>query len=208
MDKNYWEEFYKTQNEELKPSLFAKYIKNNVIDHHKKLIEFGCGNGRDAIYFANEDLNVVAVDQCEEEINFLNQRYAQLKNISFLAADFSKLDDHSSYDLVYSRFTLHSVSKEQERRCLEWAYRNLNPEGCLCIEVRGQKNEIYKKGEKVNGEEDAYIYNDHYRRFLNFDHLCGSLKELGFEIKFAAEEKDFAPFGGANETFIRIIAQK
>jgi tellurite methyltransferase len=208
MDKEYWENFYKMQNEELKPSLFAKYVRKNFAGKGNSLIELGCGNGRDAIFFANEGLNVCAIDQCENEIKFLTFRYEQLKNLVFSTDDFSNLKEIEPVDIIYSRFTLHAISKEQEYRTLEWAYNNLNKGGYLCIEVRGQKNEIYKWGEKVKNEDDAYLYDNHYRRFLNFEMLCASIKQLGFLIIFAAEEKGFAPFAGKDETYIRIIAKK
>jgi tellurite methyltransferase len=208
MDKNYWEEFYKTQNEKLKPSLFAKYVRQNFANKNDSLIELGCGNGRDAVFFANEGLLVRGIDQCENELKFLRIRYGQLKTLSFQAGDFSNLLDSEPVDLVYSRFTLHSVSKEQEYRTLEWAYRNLKQDGYFCIEVRGQKNEIYKLGEQVENDPDAYIYDNHYRRFLNFENLLQVLKRLGFYIVFAAEEKGFAPYLTKDETYIRIIAKK
>jgi len=208
MDKEYWSSYYKSLNHVLKPSLFARYVMSDIIKEHLSLVELGCGNGRDAICFANENINVLAVDQCEDEIKLLNNRYKQLQNIEFVSGDFSKLDDGRNFDIVYSRFTLHSVSKEQESRTLNWAYRNLNLNGCFCIEVRGEKNEIYKKGEKVIGEENAFILDGHYRRFLNFDELCNSLAQIGFTIEYASEEKGFAPFNGEDETYIRVIAKK
>jgi len=209
MDKKYWETFYQMQNEDLKPSLFARTIRKTHIKPVQSLIELGCGNGRDAIFFANEGVIVTAIDQCENEIKFLTARYKHLTNCTFSSDDFSKLNDFEKpFDIVYSRFTLHSVSETEEQQTLQWAHRNLCPGGYLCIEVRGQKNEIYKLGDKVEGETDAYIYNNHYRRFLNFDKLCHSLVSLGFRLDFAAEEKGFAPFAGQNEIFIRVIAQK
>jgi tellurite methyltransferase len=208
MDKNYWENYYKKQNERLKPSLFAHYVVENVANPNNALVELGCGNGRDAVYFANEGLQVLAADQCAAEIKFLQFRYEKLKNLIFQAADFSNLSDNQNFDIVYSRFTLHSVSKEQEMRTLAWAHRNLKAGGYFCIEVRGQQNEIYQLGEKVENDQDAYVFNNHYRRFLSFDKLCGDLKALGFRIEYAAEKKGFAPFAGKDETYIRIIAKK
>jgi ubiquinone/menaquinone biosynthesis C-methylase UbiE len=208
MDKEYWSSYYKALNNELKPSLFAKYVMSEVIKEHKTLIELGCGNGRDATYFANENIHVLAIDQCEDEIKFLNNRYKQLKHLEFKSEDFSGLDDSKRFDIVYSRFTLHSISKDQEVRTINWAYRNLHTGGYLCIEVRGQKNEIYQVGEKVAGEENAFILDGHYRRFLNFEELCNSLEQLGFTIEYAAEKKGFSPFKGKDETYIRVIAGK
>ena len=208
MNKKYWEEYYQTKNEELKPSLFARYVRNNVIEKHKILIELGCGNGRDAVYFANEGIMVHAIDQCENEIKFLVNRYKYLPSISFKIGDFSEINEKQTYDIIYSRFTLHSISKKQEEKTLKWAYAALNVNGMFCIEVRGLENEIYQLGEKVENEENAFIYNNHYRRFIDFEVFCKDLMNLGFVVEYAAEEKGFAPFEGKDETYIRIIAKK
>lgn len=207
-DRNYWETFYAKQNAELKPSLFARFVAENVKASGKNLIEFGCGNARDAVFFANESYNVLAVDQCENEMKFLRTRYQKVENLRFLAADFTCLAENQKFDIAYSRFTLHSITAKQEANVLAWTYKNLNTNGRFCIEVRGQKNEIYQKGDAVVGEPDAFIYNNHYRRFLNFDRFCEDLKHVGFQLEYAVEEKDFAPFNGENETFIRVIAAK
>ena len=208
MDKNYWKNIYSRQSESEMPSLFARYVAETLDIKGKQLIELGCGNGRDAIFFANNNAQVKAVDQCENIIELLNIRFQKVDNIHFACQDFTCLDDNNKYDIIYSRFTLHSISKEQEQKVVNWAYRNLNYGGKLCIEVRGQKNEIYKVGEPVKGEPDAFILNDHYRRFINFDAFCKELKNIGYHLDFAEEKKGFAPYNGDDETYIRIIATK
>ncbi len=208
MDKNYWKNIYSKQSEGEQPSLFARYIVDNYAIENKDLIELGCGNGRDAIFFANANANVTAVDQCDNIIELLDHRFQKVGNLKFKCLDFTCMDDVTKYDVVYSRFTLHSISKSQEDGVLSWAYRNLNVGGRLCIEVRGQKNEIYKEGEPVDGEPDAFILNGHYRRFLKFEYLCNTLKTIGFHIDFADERKGFAPYNGTDETYIRVIASK
>ena len=209
MDKQYWNALYQTQHDILKPSSFAKMVRKKYAAPMQSLLELGCGNGRDAVFFANEGVKVTAIDQCENAINAIKEHNQHLANCVFIPDDFTELRDFENpFDIVYSRFTLHSVTETQEKRTLRWAHGNLRGGGYFCIEVRGQKNEIYGMGEKVEGETDAYIHDSHYRRFLNFDKLCESLKSLGFCLNFAAEAKDFAPYAGQNETFIRIIAQK
>ena len=208
MDKNYWENIYSRQSEGEKPSLFAIFIAENYDIKGKNLIELGCGNGRDAIYFANANANVDAIDQCSNIIELLSYRFQKVDNLHFKCLDFTCLDDEHQYDIVYSRFTLHSISKQQEEKVLRWAYRNLTKDGKLCIEVRGQKNEIYRVGTPVEGEPDAFILNDHYRRFLHFETFCQDLITMGFNINYAQEQKGFAPYNGTDETYIRIIATK
>jgi tellurite methyltransferase len=215
MDRKYWEKYYANGECEVVPSLFARYVRERVIGKDSQnicstgggLIELGCGNGRDALYFASEGLRVYAVDQCQKEIESLVQKTSNIENITFQCADFSCLED-AIYDVVYSRFTLHSISTHQQEQVLKWAFRNLSQGGYLCIEVRGQKNELYRKGEAVEGIPDAYVWNNHYRRFLHFGELCQELTKLGFILEEAAEEKGFAPYKGENETYIRVIARK
>ena len=209
MDKKYWENIYAKQSENEKPSLFAFYVAETIKMKGKRLVELGCGSGRDAIFFANVNASqVVAIDQCDNIIKLLQQRFQQIGNLDFKCLDFTCLDEMKPFDIVYSRFTLHSVSKEQEKKVLRWACRNLRPRGKLCIEVRGQRNEIYKVGTPVEGEPDAFILNDHYRRFIHFETFCEELKDLGFGLDDAKADKGFAPYNGTNETYIRIIASK
>lgn len=208
MDKNYWKAIYSKQSEGEQPSLFAKYIVETIDVENKSIIELGCGNGRDAIFFANANAHVTAIDQCDNIIELLNHRFQKIDNLCFKCEDFTCLDNNTKYDLIYSRFTLHSISKKQENDVVIWAHRNLNPNGKLCIEVRGQKNEIYQVGTPVEGEPDAFILNDHYRRFIHFETLCNELKKLGFSLDFAKEQKGFAPYNGTDETYIRVIATK
>ncbi len=208
MDKDYWKDIYSKQSEGERPSLFAQYIATTFQLSGKRIIELGCGNGRDAIFFANANANVTAIDQCDNIIELLDGRFKKVDNLTFKCLDFTCLDDTMPFDFVYSRFTLHSISKGQEQKVVKWAHRNLNPYGKLCIEVRGQKNEIFQVGIPVEGEPDAFILNDHYRRFLNFESFCDELKTIGFRIDYAKEEKGFAPYNGTNETYIRIIASK
>lgn len=208
MDKHYWESFYAKQNSVMIPSLFAQFVKDTYIKPNVSLAELGCGNGRDAIFFADANIKVLAIDQVVGEIEFLRNRFEKLYNIKFLEADFTCLTDDSKFDVIYSRFTLHSISSVEEARVLNWAYTNLVKDGFFCIEVRGQKNEIYKLGDAVIGEPDAYIYNGHFRRFLNFESFCNNLKKCGFVLDFAKETNGFAPFNNDDETFIRIVAKK
>lgn len=211
MDKNYWKSIYSKQSEDEKPSPFATYVVENIGVAGKTIIELGCGNGRDAICFANANAaKVEAIDQCDNIIELLQHRFKQVNNLSFTCRDFTQMDDSSGtkYDIVYSRFTLHSVSKEQQHDVISWAFRNLNPSGNLCVEVRGQKNEIFRTGTPVEGEPDAFILNNHYRRFLQFESFCKELEDCHFHIDFAKEQKGVAPYKGQNETYIRVIATK
>ena len=175
--------------------------------HGKKILELGCGNGRDAIFFSENNINVLAIDQSESSIKNLNNKY-KCNNIEFICDDFIKSIrmKNSEFDYVYSRFTMHSISEEEENLLLSRVYDTLNDDGLLFIEVRSVKDDIYGKGELV--ARNTYVYNEHTRRFIVIEELVDKLKYIGFEIVFSDENDNYARYKEQNPIVIRIIAQK
>lgn len=62
-DKNikYWNNFYSNNGAVLYQSQFAAHILNEF-SSTKKIIDIGCGNGRDSLFFASHGLNVLGID--------------------------------------------------------------------------------------------------------------------------------------------------
>jgi len=92
----YWHQFYSKKKEHIKtePTDFAvfayKYIKDNFKKHSNKLkmIDIGCGNGRDTFFFREKNIDAIGVDAnfsyeseyiTKEEILILNLLYKELK---------------------------------------------------------------------------------------------------------------------------------
>jgi SAM-dependent methyltransferase len=208
MDKNYWNQYYKKDKAPQEASLFAKYIFNNHCKINSKIIELGCGNGRDVVYFAENKLQATAIDQSDVAINKLKSNFNSFSNLKFLIDDFTMLNDfEDSYDIVYSRFTMHSITEDQENNVITWAYNNLVINGLFCIEARGLKNELYQKG-TPSEQRNTYFYDEHFRRFICIDEFTSKLMKLGFEIITSLEERGFSPFNGNDETFIRVVVKK
>ena len=225
MDKTYWRDFYSRHKIGVKPSLFAKFVYKNYLlesincDTNKRtksntpsLLELGCGNGRDSLYFANNGIDTTAIDQVQEEIAFLNdyvetqqdskqshtestqeaeQRSDSQNNPHFLCGDFTQLDSFSfqqQFDCIYSRFTLHSISKAQQDKTLADCLKYCKDGGILAIEVRGEKNSLCGKGKAVENESNAFIYDNHYRRFFNFTQTLQEIESLRFSSNNAMQE--------------------
>ncbi|AII15324.1 SAM-dependent methyltransferase [Campylobacter iguaniorum] len=202
----YWENFYKANSIPFAHSLFSSFCLDNYFLKNYSLLELGCGNGRDAVFLSKNGIKVTAVDACKNEIEFLQKKY-QNNSLHFKCENFCELaTENESYDVVYSRFTIHSINASQQKKLFSWVVSALKTNGLFCIEVRGMKNSLFGKGEEIS--ENEYIFQDHYRRFLDFDMLCNDLKCLGFQIIFAKEDKGFAPFEDEDDVFIRVIAKK
>lgn len=201
----YWNRYYTNKVCSTEPSPFAKYI-STLIDTGKTMLELGCGNGRDAVYFAGLGINVIAIDMSGAAIEMLKDM--KIANTEFICGDFINNDIHkaSIYDYVYSRFTIHSINQNQEKVLLQNMYRSLKSGGKFFIEVRGIKDTLFGKGEAL--ERNAYFYDNHYRRFIVMQELVNSMTELGYVVEYAQESTGFAPYGNDDPEVIRIVAVK
>ena len=208
-DKKYWSEYYSTHQKPTEASTFAQFISDKLEDG-KTLIELGCGNGRDSVFFSQKDINVIAVDQVDDEIAFLNENYGN-DNVCFVCDDFTNLIETTSdivkntkFDYIYSRFTFHSITLEQEERTLQWICDNLD-DGLFFLEARSLNDPMFKKGEALSDTEN---FTTHYRRYMDLNKFTSKLEDLGFEILFKIEDNDLAPYKDDNPYVIRIIAKK
>lgn len=209
-DKQYWKEYYIKNSKPTDASTFAEFILPKL-EENKNLVELGCGNGRDSIYFANNNINVIAIDQIEDEIDYLNNNHKE-DNIHFVCEDFTNLIDtecdlinNTDFDYVYSRFTFHAINEFKEDRTLDWIEGKLDKNGYFLLEARSIKDPMYKQGKALSETEN---FTNHYRRYMNIDKIVSKLESRNFEIIFKIEDKNLAVYKDDNPYVIRIIAKK
>lgn len=209
-DDAYWNQFYSHRQVEIEvPSSFAQQVIGQIRSS-ARLFELGCGNGRDALFFASRGLQVVACDRSQVAVETLRARpelAAFPHRPEFVQADFAELPSlyqGPSHDVVYSRFTLHAVPSSVQSAALSWARGALSAGGTLFIEARSVKGSLYGKGEPV--ERDAFVHDGHYRRFLRLDELLGELTSLGFSIASAVEQAGVAVYREDDPVVLRVAA--
>lgn len=202
---DYWNQYYQNKICSTEPSPFAKYV-STLVDAGKTMVDLGCGNGRDTIYFAGRGMKMTAIDLSDSAIYILKQQ--SIPNTEFICADFvNQPDPHGNgYDYAYSRFTIHSINQTQERILLRSIFGALRHGGKFFIEVRSIHDPLFGRGEAL--ERNAFFYDNHYRRFIVLDELKTGLQEFGFQIEYAQEKTGFAPYGNDDPPVIRIVAKK
>lgn len=208
-DREYWNHFYSNIERTGKlaePSQFATDIVKDLVPGNH-LLELGCGNGRDSLFFLKKGLRVTALDASDIAVDFLNSLTLDNDNALFVCDNFVKCQSlyQLKYDYIYSRFTLHAINEEQENELLANIHDALSLEGILYIEARTTKDEIYGKGKEV--ERNAYIYNGHYRRFINPIEFRVKLENLGFEILSIEERNGFSKTETSDPVLMRCIAK-
>ena len=209
-DKKYWTEYYAQNSKPTIASTFAEFVLP-YLNENKNLIELGCGNGRDSLYFVQNNINVIAVDQVQSEIDYLNNNHKE-DNIIFICDDFTNLENTDNniindinFDYIYSRFTFHSINESKEDKTLDWIENNLSKGGFFLLEARSINDPMFKQGDMLSETEN---FTNHYRRYMDLDKIIEKLESRHFEILFRIEDNDLAVYKEDNPYVIRIIAKK
>lgn len=202
---SHWAKFYESNVASGEPSSFALSVIPQLIGA-EKILEIGCGNGRDAEYFGGRGFSVVATDssgiaisKCQAQFQKTSVHYIHVASGSILARD------HGHFDVVYCRFVIHAMPLPEECELHKNVFESLNVNGRYFIECRSINDPMAYKGEIISGTERI---NGHYRRFIIKSDLISRLTYAGFEIDSSIESMDLAAFGAENPMVIRVTAVK
>ena len=214
MDIKYWDNYYQQHGKDKgisKHSSFSQFCLDGFFTEKSlNIVELGSGNGRDAIFLAHHDHQVVAIDQSTTAIDIEKEnlhtnvsQYLHPKALDFIQEDYSQ---YEKIDVFYSRFTIHSITKVDEELLLPNVYNALSSNGLFCIEVRTIKDPLYGVGESCG--EDTFITDNHQRRFINSRVFRKQVLDLGFKELYFIEEDNLSIYKNDNPVLMRIILQK
>jgi len=177
-DREYWNRFYSDCSVKITPSSFALFCMGFI--EGGSLIDIGCGNGRDSIYFAEKGLDVTAVDIADYYRNLI-----EFSGVRFIKQDLSKFKPEEWFDYAYCRFLFHAVPEDIEDHLLAvMPVRKM-----LFIEARSDKDTI----------------DGHYRRPLNMERFITKL--FGYRIIYKTEQRGLSPYEGDDPMIIRIVCE-
>lgn len=153
------------------PSHFCKNVVLNYLKPSDYVIEVGCGNGRDAFQIAKSVKFYEGIDLSQNAVNSTTETLVKtgIKDSKYMVrqGDFSKLKLPKQVNerlVIYSRFSLHSVSEKSENTFLDLLANYTGSELLVLIEARTIFDTLFGIGNLV--EKNAYI-TDHYRRFID-----------------------------------------
>lgn len=201
----FWNKFYKRKKTTHSPTNFAIYCKKQFLKKNKKLLEIGCGNGRDSFFFVKKKIFVTAVDKSREAIKINNSNNKE-KEIKFLNRDinnknFSRI---GKFDYIYSRFFLHTINLNSETKLFNNLMKLGIPNKTIVLfEFRTVKDPLYKMGKRISKYER---FTDHYRRFIDISILERYLlKKKNFKIIKILEKKGLAKHKKEDPVVCRLI---
>lgn len=189
MNKEYWSSFYSNKLHLAEPSSFAKFVFTKI-KKTDKLLDLGCGNGRDTYYFLSND-----VDACGIDLN-------SPKEQNFIQGDV--VENVFKSDVYYMRFFAHAIEEETFDSLLRKIAKISEKDSQLFIETRSCKGVTEEEKKKVKFKSG--IGEEHYRILYSKDYLVKKLKK-SFHIEYCIEDYGLSPFNGEDPCLIRIICR-
>lgn len=202
---DYWNDFYSSTRGRQRPlpSQFAAFVAGEL-DGPSRVIEFGCGAGRDAIFFASHGHDVTGVDGSKAAVESCAALAAELgERAEFVSAAIDdpdlaeRLRTEPGRTVVYARFFVHAITDAEEEAFLALAASLLSPGDRLAVEYRTVRD---VSGAKVTGA--------HYRRFVDPSAFNARAVLQGFEVVYAVEGFGFAKYREDDAYVARALLMK
>ena len=202
------EEYWKTKwnKRELEEANdFARRSFSQIKDKNfKTLLDLGCGDGRDSLFFAKEGLNVTSVDFSESGIKKLNEliKEKELRNIKAIQTDIRKINfQDNSFDVIYAHLSLHYFDDEITTQVFDKLFRILKKDGLIFIKCKSVEDALYGQGEKVG--EDMYR-KGHLRHFFSEEYMKEKLRNF----KILSVRKTSSVYHQYESNFIEAVGTK
>ncbi len=207
--RDYWEEFYSQRAGDLvpaAPSDFAGWCAERV-PAGDRVVDLGCGNARDSLWFAGRGYAVTAFDYAAAAIA-LGRRRADSLGVQ---VDFAELDlyDPGSVDAVgerlpgveggvhvYGRFLLHALEPAGQEAVVMIGASLLRAGGTMLLEFRTGRD-----------RGAAHVFGEHFRSYPDPDEVVGLLERHGASVVDRVEGHGLAAYGEEDPHVARLVAQ-
>ncbi|MCA1062635.1 class I SAM-dependent methyltransferase [Rossellomorea sp. AcN35-11] len=149
----FWDDFFADRNKSV--PIFVNAPDENLVSYVKsgaitggKVLELGCGPGRNAIYLAENGFEVDAVDVSKTSLEWAKERADKRKlSINFLHQNIFDFDNKQrKYDFIYDSGCFHHIAPHRRMSYINVIDQSLKKEGYFGITC-------FLKGGKLGGSE-------------------------------------------------------
>lgn len=144
-----YDKYYKTEN--LFGNAYPQLIKYfNQYQPKGKVLDMGCGQGRNAIPFARLGYDVTGIDNSKVGLEQMLKKAKKEKlNIKGIVKDIYTFDNFKNFDIVLLDSMLHFEKQDlqKETGLINKIAKDIKQNGliCVCIQDNGNKVNILKK---------------------------------------------------------------
>jgi tellurite methyltransferase len=115
----------------------------SVLPQTTKAIEFGAGQGRNALEVASRGIQIKAIEISQVGVDQINEvaRRSGLPEIAELGD--ARWDIKENYDFVISTYMLHHLSREDALKFIDMIQKHTNPGGLNAITTFTKEGDFY-----------------------------------------------------------------
>tara|TARA_R110000824_G_scaffold170441_4_gene347795 strand:+ start:3774 stop:5177 length:1404 start_codon:yes stop_codon:yes gene_type:complete len=202
-NNSYWRQFYseKKENIKMEPTKFAVFSYNYIKTHFKKnfnnlrMVDIGCGNGRDIFFFRENGIEATGVDA-----NFSHESEHVLKEDVL-----EMLDREKDHDIYYARFFLHTIPESKLDNLLLKISQQMSTNSIFLFETRSSRD--YGNADKRVTNFRGPVGDKHARILYSRTYLENKMSN-NFRVLYVDENVGLAPYKTEDPTVIRMILEK
>ncbi|AJK85997.1 MULTISPECIES: class I SAM-dependent methyltransferase [Lysinibacillus] len=158
--QHFWNNFYDDTCR--KVPFFVNKPDENLVHYFEKemifpskVLELGCGAGRNAIYLAKKGCSVVGVDLSENALEWAKKRISEDVNVELVCANIFDLDfQQESFDFIYDSGCFHHIAPHRRVSYIEIINRLLKQDGYFAL-CSFEENGTY--GGSALTDEEVYL---------------------------------------------------
>ncbi len=202
----YWADYY-THNVHAEASSFAQFVHDRLASASVTMVDIGCGDGRDSIYFATRGRKVLGLDRAGVAIEHAREKADQagLDHARFEVCDLADGaalaevlgDEEERPRVFYSRFVLHAIVAQTQVALQDAIDAQARPGDLFVAEFRTDKD-----------EDRVKVHPKHFRRYQNAAEFLADLEGRGWVIDYDVESSGLAPWGDEDPVLCRAIARR
>ncbi|MDA7714541.1 methyltransferase domain-containing protein [Candidatus Pelagibacter sp.] len=160
----YWNKFYKKKIIS-KESTFAKFTYKKINNKKDKILDIGCGNGRDSFFFNQKGYNVTGIDISQNVIQ--KNSKMKIKDIIFKRFDIGNDKAIGKFGIIYCRFFLHTVDYLLEKKLINLIKNSKKRGTIVFFEFRNFKDKIFGKFKASDHNKVVEFEKGHFRRIID-----------------------------------------
>ncbi|MGV8171607.1 MAG: class I SAM-dependent methyltransferase [Candidatus Woesearchaeota archaeon] len=169
MEKSWEEEkhqAYKKENIDESIVRFNSFLKSKKING--KLLDVGCGNGKNTIFFEQKGFDAIGIDFAKSAISICKEN-AKRNRVSseFLVADILEFKSEEDFDIIIDCGCLHHIRKQYWSKYHKMLLKNLGLNGYYYLHGICDCEENKRLPKHPKNRKWIVNKNGHYTRFIS-----------------------------------------
>jgi len=180
INKKYWINFYSEIKVPTEHSMFSEYVLKDISSlNPDRIIDIGCGNGRDSLFFIKNGYKCEGVDLYTSQNKYLGNSLHKI--------DATEIDLKAN--IYYARFFFHTIKENILDSFLKNINKMMDENSIFYFETRSTREITNEEKSETNFKSS--IGEKHFRLLYSLEYLKSKL-ENSFNIIDIEESNEFA----------------